>query len=162
MPSEALRKAIQTEHKFISGEKMTTPNVNWKNTDATAPQPGQPNRQTGGRITKKLFKILAGSAVVILAIAGTTMGIITVVQLNHTQHALTQTQAQLSSTQAQLSSTQTEVQCMSPTVNYLSQFSGSYGLNSTDSFGNVTGTWYMPATNTGQPADNGRSQMGTC
>ena len=141
--------------------KMTMPNANWnKNRDATVPQPGQPNRQTGGAITKKLFKILAGSAIVILAIAGTTMGIITMVQLNHTQHALTQTQAQLSSTRAQLSSTQTEVQCMSPTINYLSQFSGWYGQEKTDSFGNVTGTWYMPAANTGQPAAS--SQMGTC
>lgn len=132
-------------------------------TTASQPiQPVQPESPIVIQLKMKLFKILGASAVVILAIAGTTMGIITMVQLNHTQHALAQTQTQLSSTQAQLSSTLTEVQCMSPTINYLSQFSGSYGLNSTDSFGNVTGTWYMPATSTGQPADNGRSQMGTC
>jgi hypothetical protein len=133
--------------------------------DTTAPHPIKPDQPESPiviQLKMKLFKVLAGSAVVILAIAGTTMGIITMVQLNHTQHALTQTQAQLSSAQAQLSATQTEVQCMSPTINYLSQFNGSYGLNSTDGFGNVTGTWYMPATNTGRPADNGRSQMGSC
>ncbi len=124
-------------------------------TTAQPIQPVQPKSPIVIQLKMKLFKILAGSAVVILAIAGTTMGIITMVQLNHMQHALTQTKAELSSTQ-------TEVQCMSPTINYLSQFNGSYGLNSTDDFGNVTGTWYMPATNTGQPADNGRSQMGTC
>ena len=102
---------------------------------------------------KKLFKILAGSAVVILAIAGTTLGTISMVQLSHTRHALAQTQAKLSTTQ-------TEVQCMSPTINYLSQFSGWFQQNSTDTFGNVTGTWYMPAANNGEPAAS--SQMGTC
>ncbi len=102
---------------------------------------------------KKLFKILAGSAIVILAIAGTTLGTISMVQLSHTRHALAQTQAQLSAAQA-------EVQCMSPTINYLSQFSGWFEQNSTDTFGNVTGTWYMPAANNGHPASS--SQMGSC
>ena len=133
---------------------MVAPNVNWKNMDATAPQPGQPNRQTG-TIMKKVFKILAGSAIVILAIAGTTLGIISMVQLSHTRHALAQTQAQLSATQ-------TEVQCMSPTINYLSQFNGWYEQERTNNFGYVTSHWYMPAMNTGQPAGNDRSQMGSC
>jgi hypothetical protein len=125
--------------------------------------------QHGGGRSKKLVKILAGSMIASLAIAGTTLGIISMVELSHTRHTLTetrhtltQTRHALAQTQGQLSTTQTEVQCMSPTINYLSQFGGSYGLNSTDDFGNVTGTWYMPAMDTGQPLDNGRSQMGTC
>ena len=111
---------------------------------------------------KKLFKILAGSVIVILAIAGTTLGTISMVQLSHTRHTLAQTRHTLAQTQVRLGTTQIEVQCMTPTINYLSQFGGSYGLNSTDNFGNVTGAWYIPAMNTEQPPDNGRSQLGTC
>jgi hypothetical protein len=44
---------------------------------------------------------------------------------------------------------------MSPTIDYLSQFNGWFQQNSTDAYGNVTGTWYLPASNSGQPAASG-------
>ena len=102
-------------------------------------------------ISTRVVKVIAFSLVLLLAIAGTTLGTITLVQLTHTRNQLTQTQQSLSRTQGQLSSAQSQLQCMSPTIDYLSQFNGWFRQNSTDANGNVTGTWYLPASNSGQP-----------
>ena len=54
-------------------------------------------------ISTRVVKIIAFSLVLLLAIAGTTLGTITLVQLTHTRNQLTQTQQSLSRTQGQLS-----------------------------------------------------------
>ena len=111
-------------------------------------------------ISTRVVKVIAFSLVLLLAIAGTTLGTITLVQLTHTRNQLTQTQQSLTQTKDQLSTAQSQLRCMSPSIDYLSQFNGWFRQNSTDANGNVTGTWYLPASNSGQPTASG--DMSSC
>jgi hypothetical protein len=112
------------------------------------------------RISTRVVKVIAMSLVLLLAIAGTALGTIALVQLTHTRNQLTQTQQSLGRAQGQLSTAQSQLNCMSPTIDYLSQFNGWFQQNSTDANGNVTGTWYLPASNGGQPTASG--DMSSC
>jgi hypothetical protein len=111
-------------------------------------------------ISTRVVKIIALSLVLLLAIAGTTLGTIALAQLTQARNQLTQTQESLSRTQGQLSTAQSQLNCMSPTIDYLSQFNGWFQQDSTDANGNVTGTWYLPASNSGQPTAS--SDMSSC
>ena len=112
-------------------------------------------------VSTRLVKGIAFTLVIMLAIAGTTIGTITMFQLNTTRHQLSQTQSQLSTTQGQLSTAQTQLgtaqaqlSCMEPTIDYLSQFNGWFSQ-----VGNDGDTWYSPATN-GRPTAS--SNMKSC
>jgi xanthine/uracil/vitamin C permease (AzgA family) len=111
-------------------------------------------------ISARAVRVIAFSLVLLLAIAGTTLGTITLVQLTHTRNQLTQTQQSLTQAKDQLSTAQSQLRCMSPTIDYLSQFNGWFQQNSTDANGNVTGTWYLPGSNSGQPTASG--DMSSC
>lgn len=93
-------------------------------------------------VSTRLMKGIAFTLVILLAIAGTTIGTITMLQLNTTRHQLSQTQSQLSTTQGQLGTAQAQLSCMEPTIDYLSQFNGWFSQ-----VGNDGDTWYSPATN---------------
>ena len=105
-------------------------------------------------ISTRVVKVIAFSLVLLLAIAGTTLGTITMLQLNTTRQQLAQTQSQLSNTKSQLSTAQSQLTCIEPSIDYLSQFAGSFSQLGSD--GN---RWYTPAINS-QPTAS--SNMSSC
>ena len=114
--------------------------------DTTQAQAALPPKQIS--VSARLLKGISFTLIALLAIAGTTLGTITIFQLNNTRHQLTQTQASLSQTQSELSATeaqlsgaQSQINCMLPSVNFLSQFAGLFSQP-----GNDGNTWYSPAT----------------